>query len=106
MGRCTPSRPHFSGRQQTIRPRESDEGSLYRARRRFRARFDFPSLGTVDGRPPDVRLRSCLRGSYGAATGLRLAKYIIMATVTEKEKLRPQEEPRDFFCVVSDAFRI
>jgi low affinity Fe/Cu permease len=29
-----------------------------------------------------------------------------MATVTQKEKLKPQEESRDFFCVVSDAFRI
>jgi low affinity Fe/Cu permease len=29
-----------------------------------------------------------------------------MATVTQKEKLKQQEEPRDFFCVVSDAFRI
>ncbi len=34
----------FSGRQQAIRPREPDEGSLYRARSRFRARFDLPSL--------------------------------------------------------------
>jgi low affinity Fe/Cu permease len=29
-----------------------------------------------------------------------------MATVTEKENLKQQEESRDFFCVVSDAFRI
>jgi low affinity Fe/Cu permease len=53
-----------------------------------------------------VRLRSCLRGSYGAVTGLRLADYNIMAMATQKEKLMQQEEPRDFFCVVSDAFRL
>src|SRR5207302_8176782 len=29
-----------------------------------------------------------------------------MATVTDKENLNRQEESRDFFCVVSDAFRI
>src|SRR5438067_2990590 len=29
-----------------------------------------------------------------------------MATVTEKENLKQQEESRDFFCVVSDVFRI
>jgi low affinity Fe/Cu permease len=53
-----------------------------------------------------VRLRSCLRGRYGAATGLRLADYNIMAIPTQKEKLKQQEESRDFFCVVSDAFRL
>ena len=37
--------PQFSGRQQAIRPRKPDEGGLYRARSRSRARFDFPSLG-------------------------------------------------------------
>ena len=31
---------------------------------------------------------------------------IIMATVTQKEKLKQQEEPRDFLCKVSNAFRI
>jgi hypothetical protein len=66
----------------------------------------FPSLGTVDGRPPDVRLRSCLRGRYGPATGLRLADYKIMAIATQKEKFKQQEQSRDFFCVVSDAFRL
>jgi low affinity Fe/Cu permease len=30
----------------------------------------------------------------------------IMAMETQKEKLKQQEESRDFFCVVSDAFRI
>ena len=29
-----------------------------------------------------------------------------MAMKTQKEKLKEQEESRDFFCVVSDAFRI
>ena len=29
-----------------------------------------------------------------------------MAMETQKEKLKEQEESRDFFCVVSDAFRI
>src|SRR2546423_8889556 len=29
-----------------------------------------------------------------------------MATVTDKENLNQQEESRDFFCLVSDAFRI
>src|SRR5881398_3104305 len=29
-----------------------------------------------------------------------------MATVTEKENLKQQEESRDFFCVISDAFRL
>jgi low affinity Fe/Cu permease len=31
---------------------------------------------------------------------------IIMATVTQKEKVKQREESRDFFCLVSDAFRI
>jgi low affinity Fe/Cu permease len=30
----------------------------------------------------------------------------IMALATQKEKLKQQEESRDFFCVVSDAFRL
>ena len=34
------------------------------------------------------------------------AEYNIMAMETQKEKLKEQEESRDFFCVVSDAFRI
>jgi low affinity Fe/Cu permease len=53
-----------------------------------------------------VRLRSGLRGRYVAATGLRLADYNIMAIATQKKKLKQREESRDFFCVVSDAFRI
>jgi hypothetical protein len=47
-----------------------------------------------------------LRGGYVAVTGLRLADYNIMAIATQKEELNQQEESRDFFCVVSDAFRI
>jgi low affinity Fe/Cu permease len=38
--------------------------------------------------------------------GLRLADYNIMAIATQKKKLKQQEESRDFFCVVSDAFRL
>jgi low affinity Fe/Cu permease len=54
-----------------------------------------------------VRLRSCFRGRYGAAyTAWAWPTTIIMATVTQKEKLKPQEESRDFFCLASDAFRI
>src|SRR5207248_9875921 len=40
------------------------------------------------------------------ASGLRAAEHNIMAMKTQKEKLNEQEESRDFFCVVSDAFRI
>jgi low affinity Fe/Cu permease len=47
-----------------------------------------------------------LRGRYGAATGLRLADYNIMAMATQKKKFKQQEQSRDFFCVVSDAFRL
>ena len=54
----------FSGRQQAIRPRDSDEGGLYRARRRFRARFDFQwqsfgvHFGFVCGANPAAFLRA------------------------------------------------
>jgi len=41
-----------------------------------------------------------------AASGLRAAECNIMAMETQKEKLKEQEGSRDFFCVVSDAFRI
>ena len=41
-----------------------------------------------------------------APSSLRVAEYNIMAMKTQKEKLKQQEESRDFFCVVSDAFRI
>jgi low affinity Fe/Cu permease len=34
------------------------------------------------------------------------AEYNIMAMETQKEKLKEREASRDFFCVVSDAFRI
>jgi len=37
---------------------------------------------------------------------LRAAEYNIVAMEMQKEKLKEQEESRDFFCVVSDAFRI
>ena len=60
----------------------------------------------MNGRPSDVRLRSFLTDTECAPSGLREAEYNIMAMKTQKEKLKEQEESRDFFCVVSDAFRI
>ena len=50
---------------------------------------------------------SQLLGRHGisAASGLCVPNHNIMAMETQKEKLKPQEESRDFFCVVSDAFR-
>jgi hypothetical protein len=41
-----------------------------------------------------------------SATGLRLADYNIMAIATQKKKLKEEEESRNFFCVMSDAFRL
>src|SRR5882672_7395326 len=41
-----------------------------------------------------------------AASSLPAAEYNIMPMKTQKEKLKEQEKSRDFFCVVSDAFRI
>ena len=60
----------------------------------------------MNGRPPDVRLGGFLTDRISAPSGLRAAEYNIMAMKTQKEKLKEQEESRDFFCVVSDAFRI
>jgi low affinity Fe/Cu permease len=40
------------------------------------------------------------------ASGLRAANHNIMAMETQKEKLKQKEESRNFFCVVSDAFRV
>jgi low affinity Fe/Cu permease len=60
----------------------------------------------VNGRPPDVRLGGFLTDRISGPSGLRAAEYNIMAMKTQKEKLKEQEESRDFFCVVSDAFRI
>jgi low affinity Fe/Cu permease len=60
----------------------------------------------VDGRPPDVRLGGFLTDRISGPSSLRAAEYNIMAMKTQKEKLKEQEESRDFFCVVSDAFRI
>jgi low affinity Fe/Cu permease len=37
--------------------------------------------------------------------GLRVVDPNMMTLETQKEKLKPQEESRDFFCVASDAFR-
>jgi low affinity Fe/Cu permease len=53
-----------------------------------------------------VRLRSFLTDTECAPSGLRGAESDIVAMKTQKEKLKEQEESRDFFCVVSDAFRI
>ena len=60
----------------------------------------------MDGRPPDVRLGGFLTDRISGPSGLRAAEYNIMAMKTQKEKLKEQEESRDFFCVVSDAFRV
>jgi low affinity Fe/Cu permease len=60
----------------------------------------------VDGRPPDVRLGGFLTDRISGPSSSRAAEYNIMAMKTQKEKLKEQEESRDFFCVVSDAFRI
>ena len=51
--------------------------------------------GSAASRPAEYALLACAR-----------AEYNIMAMKTQKEKLKQQEESRDFFCVVSDAFRI
>jgi low affinity Fe/Cu permease len=51
-------------------------------------------------------LRSSLRGTYKLCHPLARGRHNIMAIATQKEKLERQEESRDFFCVVSDAFRL
>jgi low affinity Fe/Cu permease len=57
----------------------------------------------VNGRPSDVRLRKLLdRHRYA----LLPASVRPNTMKTQKEKLKEREESRDFFCVVSDAFRI
>ena len=60
----------------------------------------------MDGRPPDVRLGGFLTDRISGPSSSRAAEYNIMAMKTQKEKLKEQEESRDFFCVVSDAFRV
>src|SRR5216110_3739656 len=45
-------------------------------------------------------------GRISAASGLHGADQNIMTVDTQKEKLKQREESRDFFCLVSDAFRI
>jgi low affinity Fe/Cu permease len=45
-------------------------------------------------------------GQISTASGLRVADQNIMTVETQKEKLKEREESRDFFCLVSDAFRI
>jgi low affinity Fe/Cu permease len=53
-----------------------------------------------------VRLRSPCAGRISAASDLRLADQNIMPIETQRENLKHQEESREFFCAVSDAFRI
>jgi low affinity Fe/Cu permease len=60
----------------------------------------------VDGRAPDVRLRSFLSSTDKRSFRLSAAEFNIMAMETQKEKLKEREASRDFFCIVSDAFRI
>jgi low affinity Fe/Cu permease len=55
--------------------------------------------------PPDGRLRSFLTGRICAAR-LRATRIQYYGMKTQKKKLKKQEESPDFFCVVSDAFRI
>src|SRR6476660_7249899 len=71
MRRFARSCPQFSGRQQAIRPREPDEGGLYRARSRSRARFYIPSLGasTCWHRLSDAKLHSSLSARISAVSG-------------------------------------
>src|SRR5947209_14638908 len=45
-------------------------------------------------------------GRISAASGSHGADQNIMTVDTQKEKLKQREESRDFFCLVSDAFRI
>ena len=51
-------------------------------------------------------LRSSLRVTYKRCHRLARGRHSIMAIATQKEKLKQQEESRDFFCLVSDVFRI
>ncbi len=51
-------------------------------------------------------LRSSLLRQYKRCHRLACSRHNIMAIATQKEKLKQQEESRDFFCVVSDAFRL
>jgi len=47
----------------------------------------------------------CAAG-ISAASDLRLADQNIMSIETQKDNLKNQEDSREFFCIVSDAFRI
>jgi Low affinity iron permease len=60
----------------------------------------------VNDNPPMGGFAAADAAGMALRHGLRLADYIIMAIVTEKEKVKQREESRDFFCLVSDAFRI
>lgn len=52
-----------------------------------------------------MRLRGLL-DPYGVNAASFASRRIHIAVKTQKKKLKEQEESRDFFCVVSDAFRI
>ena len=51
-------------------------------------------------------LCSSLRWPYKRCHWLARRQHNIMAIATQKEKLKQQAASRDFFCVVSDAFRL
>jgi low affinity Fe/Cu permease len=53
-----------------------------------------------------LRLRTSLRATYKRCYQLAPGRLQYMGIATQKEKLKQQEESRDFFCVVSDAFRL
>jgi low affinity Fe/Cu permease len=62
-----------------------------------------------DGQAPQCAARAGYLLSWrGQARfrALRATDHKIMAIETQKEKLKQQEESRDFFCLVSDIFRI
>jgi low affinity Fe/Cu permease len=61
----------------------------------------------VDAQPAGWAAPQLLvRGRISAASGLRMAGQNIMTVDTQKDKLKQREESPDFFCLVSDAFRI
>jgi low affinity Fe/Cu permease len=61
----------------------------------------------VDAQPAGWAAPQLLvRGRISAASGLRMAGQNIMTVDTQKDKLKQRKESPDFFCLVSDAFRI
>jgi len=53
-----------------------------------------------------VRLRSSLRAIYKRCFQVAAGPLTIMTVNTQREEVKQREESRDFFCLVSDAFRI